>query len=104
MINIICPSRYKINKKLIRETIKIPNSLTVNIIFIGKIKMKKISIKYKNDESIHPVLSFFYPEENLAEIFICYPQAVYLAAERTKRVDDIIIYLINHGINNFSKA
>jgi ssRNA-specific RNase YbeY (16S rRNA maturation enzyme) len=103
MINIICPSRYKINKSFIKSHIKIPSSLTLNIIFVGKIKMKKISIEYKKDDIIHPVLSFFYPEENVGEIFICYPQLIYLAAQRNKSVDETILYLINHGINNLHK-
>lgn len=103
MINIICPSRYKINRKAIREKIKIPSSLIVNLIFIGRIKMKRIGQSYKKDNIIHPVLSFFYPEENTVDIFICYPQAILLAAERNKTVDEIILYLINHAINNLSK-
>lgn len=103
MINLICPSRYKINKKLIKERVKINPPLAVNVIFVGKIKMKQISQEYKKDDIIHPVLSFFYPEENTIEVFICYQQAVLLAAERNKHVDDVIIYLINHGINNFLK-
>jgi ssRNA-specific RNase YbeY (16S rRNA maturation enzyme) len=36
----------------------------------------------------------------LGEIFICYPQAVLLAAERNKKVDDTLQFLIEHGINN----
>ena len=36
----------------------------------------------------------------LGEIFICYPQAVLLAAERNKKVDDTLKSLIEHGINN----
>jgi len=36
----------------------------------------------------------------LGEIFICYPQAVLLAAERNKKVDDTLRSLIEHGINN----
>jgi len=103
MINIICPSRYKINRKTIREKVKLPSSLIVNLIFIGRIKMKRISQSYKKDNIIHPVLSFFYPEENTVDIFICYPQAILLAAERNKTVDEIILYLINHAINNLSK-
>ncbi|MBP6994389.1 rRNA maturation RNAse YbeY [Candidatus Woesebacteria bacterium] len=41
------------------------------------------------------------PDDNLlGEIFICYPQAVLLAAERNKKVDDTLKSLIEHGINN----
>lgn len=99
MVNIINSSRYKVNKKLIKETFK-NQSQNLNVIFVGKIKIKEISRKYLNDKIVHPVLSFFYPEDNLVEIFICYPQAVLLAAEKNKRVDQLIIQLIHHGIKS----
>lgn len=98
MINIICPSRYKINRKLIKKKVtSLPNTV-LNIIFIGRIKMKFLAAKYKKDNIVHPVLSFYYKEENIVEIFICYPQAVLLAAERNKKLDEIILYLIDHGL------
>lgn len=36
----------------------------------------------------------------LGEIFICFPQAVLLAAEKNKKVNDILKWLIEHGIDN----
>ncbi|MFO0703515.1 MAG: rRNA maturation RNAse YbeY [Patescibacteria group bacterium] len=36
----------------------------------------------------------------IGEIFICYPQAVLLAAERNKKVNDILKWLTEHGIDN----
>ncbi|HNQ31169.1 MAG TPA: rRNA maturation RNAse YbeY [Candidatus Woesebacteria bacterium] len=42
-------------------------------------------------------------DDLLGEIFICYPQAVLLAAERNKKVNDMLTYLIEHGINNLAK-
>ena len=36
----------------------------------------------------------------LGEVFICFPQAVLLAAERNKRVNDILTWLIEHGLDN----
>lgn len=99
MINIICPSRYKINRRLIKKRIiPLPN-LIINIIFVGRNKMRLLANQYKKDNIIHPVLTFYYREENLAEIFVCYPQAILLAAEKNKKVDEIILQLINHGIN-----
>lgn len=97
MINIICPSRYKINKKLIKKKINLLSNIDVNIIFVGKNKIRFLANKYKKDNIIHPVLSFYYKEENLLEIFICYPQAVLLAAERNKKLDETIFSLINHS-------
>lgn len=102
MINIISSSRYKISRKKIKEAISVDEN--INIVFIGKNKMKSIANKYKRENIALPVLSFSYKDKAddipTGEIFICYPQAVLLAAEREKRVDDMIISLIKHGIEN----
>lgn len=115
MLNIVSSSRYKVNRKLVKKTAEeiltsynIPSSAILNIVFIGKKKMKTITIKYKQENVVLPVLSFSYYDLNptlrveniLGEIFICYPQAVLLAAEREKKVDDIILFLLKHGIEN----
>lgn len=112
MINIKSSSRYKFQRKKIKEFIinylsqkEISLNYDINIIFIGKNKMKKISATYKNENQALPVLSFFYNEKIddrilLGEIFLCYPQIILLAAQRNKKVDDVINELILHGINN----
>ena len=104
MINVISSSRYKINRPLIKneassylDKLGFDGSATLNIVFIGKNKMKALATTYKNEPVALPVLSFKY-SDILAEIIICYPQAVLLAAEREKRVDDMIIFLIKHGV------
>lgn len=41
------------------------------------------------------------PNDNLlGEVFICFPQAVLLAAEKSKKVNDMMIFLIHHAIDN----
>lgn len=67
--------------------------------------MKETAAKYKRENVALPVLSFLYEDtpqkgETVGEIVLCYPQVVLLAAERGKRVDDVIVSLIEHGINN----
>lgn len=110
MINVISSSRYKINRTLIKKGAleylaqkDVIHHGTLNIVFVGRNKMKAIATKYKNEPVALPVLSFNYgagPEqEQLSEIVICYPQAVLLAAERGKRVDDMISFLVNHAID-----
>lgn len=115
MINISCPSRYKIERKKIKEFTaellkekRVIYDCDLNLIFVGKIKMRQISQKYKQENIALPVLSFAYNQKQeksilLGEIFICYPQAVLLAAERNKKVHDIIIQLITHGVENILK-
>lgn len=78
---------------------------TLNIVFVGKNKMKTISKKYKKEPVALPVLSFPYKENVedtnlLGEVILCYPQIVLLAAERNKKVDDMVAHLIEHGIKN----
>ena len=101
MINVISSSRYKLDRKNIRrvtqsylEEKNIQADKIVNVVFVGRNKMKEISKTYKQEDVALPVLSFLYNDQASAdlygEIIICYPQAVMLAAERDKKVQDII--------------
>jgi len=68
--------------------------------------MKTVAKRYKKEPLALPVLSFTYDREKdnlLGEVFVCYPQAVLLAAERNKKVEIIIESLIKHGIDNILK-
>lgn len=115
MINIICPSRYKIDRKKIKNFIaealtkkNIIFEYDLNIVFVGRTKMKYLVQKYKQEKFVLPVISFSYNEKQeerifLGEIFICYPQLILLAAERNKKVDEVINQLINHGLENILK-
>ncbi|OGK23792.1 hypothetical protein A2954_03085 [Candidatus Roizmanbacteria bacterium RIFCSPLOWO2_01_FULL_37_12] len=118
MLNIISSSRYKINRKLIKKTLNevftgynLPDNAIINLVFIGKKKMRDIAVKYKQENVALPVLSFAFDsrdkethsESPYGEIFICYPQAVLLAAERQKKVDDMLTNLIKHGLDNILK-
>lgn len=78
------------------------NELNVNVVFVGKNKMRKLAVCYKNENVALPVLSFPYRDDLLGEVIICYPQAVLLAAERSKTVDQIISFLIEHALKNLS--
>ncbi len=113
MINIYSSSRYKINKSGIKkyaqtllETHEGHRPGSLNIAFVGKRKMKEVAKEYKNEDVALPILAFSYlpdrvKDDNLiGEIVICYPQAVLLAAERNKKVDDMMYQLIEHGMKN----
>ncbi len=112
MVNIISSSRYKINRKLIKKRTTdfllekgVSQNNLINIIFVGRNKMHDISSQYKGEDKALPVLSFLYDERErddrlLGEVIVCYPQAVLLAAQRNKRVDDTLMQLIEHGIKN----
>lgn len=80
---------------------------TINIIFVGRIKMRQIANTYKHENVALPVLAFPYHDEDneklIGEIIICYPQAVLLAAERNKTVEDMLIWLLDHAMKNLLK-
>ncbi len=110
MINVIAPSRYKINRKLTRDiaekallNLVEKNTTDLNVVFVGKNKMRSIAKHYKNEDVALPVLSFPYRDDRLGEVIVCYPQAVLLAAERNKTVDQILKQLLEHGISNLIK-
>ncbi len=113
MLTLVCPTRYGFNKKTVREAVvemyatkQINPKQLLNIVFVGTRKMRAIANTYKKEDEALPVLAFPYRdidmegEHLLGEIFLCYPQVVLLAAERNKKVDDMIIRLIEHGLDN----
>lgn len=116
MINIISSSRYKINRKSLKLNIEeivhklgISQEETLNLVFVGKNKMRTLASNYKKEDVALPVLSFPYKGEVVdgvplnGEIFVCYPQAVLLAAERNRKVEETILSLVKHGIENLIK-
>lgn len=115
MINIISSSRYKIARKSIKDVASgflsehgFSEGHDINIIFAGKNKLKIIAKKYKHENLALPVLTFVYNESDegkkyLGEVFICYPQAVIMAAQKGKKVDEIIEKLVLHGLDNIIK-
>lgn len=111
MINVIGFSKYKIDKKSLVEKIhdillekEVNPSQHLNIAFVGRRKMRHLAASYKKEDVALPVLSFLYNENAVwGEIVICYPQAVLLAAEKNKRVDDMLVKLIKHAIDNLLK-
>lgn len=115
MISINASSRYKFNRKLIlasaqeiADALGIDSHYSISLAFVGKNKMRHISNTYKHENVALPVLAFPFKEERedgyfLGEIIICYPQAVLLAAERNKKVDETLISLIEHAMRNLLK-
>lgn len=113
MINIVTSSRYKIDRPQLQKEIQsildkyeLPYEITLNVVFVGKRKMREIANTYKHEDVALPVLSFSYKDQMehndnlLGEVILCYPQAVLLAAEKGKRVEVMFVQLIDHGIDN----
>lgn len=112
MINVITSSRYKVERAKLREAASklltakgLANGYNLNLVFVGKNKMRKLASKYKKEDVALPVLSFPYNEKApegvlLGEVVICFPQAVLLAAQRNRKVNETILQLVDHGIDN----
>lgn len=112
MISVICSSRYKIQSEKLKRFARgvldgyhVSPDTGLNIVFVGRRKMKQIAATYKNEDVALPVLSFPYvndpevrEEKIVGEVVMCYPQAVLLAAEREKKVQQMIEQLLEHGI------
>ena len=116
MITIVSPSRYKIGKKKLRTEVQtilnklgVEEKADVNVIFVGKRKMRAIASQYKHEDVALPVLAFpykgkeFEQESLLGGVILCYPQVILLAAEREKKVEDTVLNLIEHGVHNLIK-
>lgn len=112
-VHIVTSSRYKVNRTQVRDfvvamlaTAKVSHVYQVNCVFVGKTKMKQVALTYKKENVALPVLSFSYAKDKtkglnlLGEIFLCYPQIILLAAERNKRVEEMILAMVKHGVQN----
>jgi len=91
------------------QNLQLPLDHHLNIAFVGKIKMRQIASTYKHEDVALPVLAFPYFENQdgepfMGEIVICYPQAVLLAAERNKTVDDMLSWLLEHALKNLKNS
>lgn len=115
MINVISSSRYPVSRKKIAKYIidllkanSLDEGVNVNVVFVGRRKMKSVALEYKNEDVALPVLAFPYNDKTedglLGEIVLCYPQVVLLAAEKDKKVDDMIMQLVEHGFYNLLKG
>jgi len=116
MITVFSDSRYKIHSKKVKTQTQdymtergIYGDYDISLVFIGKRKMKSIAREYKKEDVALPILSFLYrndlpdmqegTQKPMGELFICYPQAVLLAAQKEKGVYIMLQELIEHGID-----
>jgi probable rRNA maturation factor len=114
-IPIFVESRYRVNRKRIKETIskvvtkqEIKGSVEVSVAIVGDRKMRALSKKYKGEDKTRNILSFplsegestYLPSEvlNLGDIVISYPQIIREASAEEVLVDDKIDELIEHGM------
>lgn len=117
-VEITADSRYKVNRKVIRETVekvlkreKVSPGTEVSVMVLGDRKMKQLNKTYRQVDKTTDVLSFplessdakpfVKPPGNvliLGDIVISYPTAVANAAESNIFVDEELARLVEHGL------
>ncbi|MCL4353318.1 rRNA maturation RNase YbeY [Patescibacteria group bacterium] len=112
---IFVESRYKINRKRIKQTIQntinknqVSGPVEISVAIVGDRKMKELSRKYKGEDKTRNILSFSQvegeeiknPGENLrlGDIVLSFPQVINDAARDEMLVDDKVDELVEHGL------
>lgn len=108
-------SRYKVNRKKIRETVYevldekgVTSRCELSLAFVGDRKMHALNLKFRNLDKTTNILSFPLAEGEqtplpsgvirLGDIVISYPQMIDEAARDEMMVDDKINFFVQHGL------
>ena len=117
-INLFVGSRYPVNRKIIRETVKTflhkqgVENAQVDISVVGSRKIEELNKSSLNHEGATDVLSFPQHEKqqlddfpmpegfppHLGDIVVSFPEAVTSAKRFGKLVDTQICFYIEHGL------
>ena len=114
-IPIYVESRYKINRKKIKETIikvllkqNITSPVEVSVAVIGNRKMRSLNKKYRDIDKSTNVLSFSQTEGEgvvqhpdklyLGDIVLSYPKVVEECARDNMLIDDRVNELVEHSL------
>jgi probable rRNA maturation factor len=112
---IFVESRYKINRKRIKETVEnvvnkndVTGPVEVSIAVVGDRKMRELSRKYKGEDKTRNILSFSQTEGQafqapsdilrLGDIVLSFPQVINDAVRDEMLVDDKVDELVEHGL------
>ncbi|MFC1653304.1 rRNA maturation RNase YbeY [Patescibacteria group bacterium] len=123
-VHIKADGKYPIDRKRIRSLVssvmeekRISGDIQLSIFVVGDRKMTYFNETYKKHKGTTDVLSFPYsdmdsetykpgfeypPDEGmiLGDIVISYPEARKRAMKRGKMVDDVIDFLVDHGLKH----
>ena len=114
-VPIYVESRYKINRKKIKEVIirvlsekEVMGDVEVSVAVIGNRKMRSLNKKYRGIDSSTNVLSFSQTEGDvtlqppdklyLGDIVLSYPKVVEECARDNSLIDDRVNELIEHSL------
>jgi probable rRNA maturation factor len=112
---IFVESRYKVNRKRIKETVLntiskngMGGPFEVSVAIVGDRKMRELSKKYKGEDKTRNILSFSQTEGEkikvpnnilrLGDIVLSYPQVINDAVRDEMLVDDKVDELVEHGL------
>lgn len=116
-VQIYVESRYKVNRKRIKETVmrvlsekQILSPVEVSIAIVGDRKMTALNKKYRGLDKTTNVLSFSQTEGEgmvapseklmLGDIVISYPVMIEEAARENMLVDNKICFWVEHGLQH----
>lgn len=114
-IPIYVESRYKVNRKKIKETIikvllkqQITTACEVSVAVIGNRKMRALNKKYRDIDKSTNVLSFSQTEGDvsmqppdklyLGDIVLAYPKVIEECARDNQLIDDRVNELVEHSL------
>ncbi len=112
---IFVESRYKVNRKRIKETVEktvnkngLDSPVEISVAIVGDRKMRSLSKKYKGEDKTRNILSFSQSEGEpmrspvdilrLGDIVLSYPQVIRDASRDEMLVDDKVDELVEHGL------
>lgn len=115
-------SQFPIGRKRIRKVVnrilnkyKVESPVEVSLAIVGDRKMRELNLIYRHLDKSTTVLAFSQLEKKraadlfpsskdgklrLGDVVVCYPQARRMAAEENRLVDDVIDYLLAHGLKH----
>ncbi|MFC1646729.1 rRNA maturation RNase YbeY [Patescibacteria group bacterium] len=114
-------SHYPVNRKKIKKAVrdylekKLKGKWEVSISIIGDRRMRQLNREYRHKDTTTDVLSFCFNETvsnktqfveppdkilRLGDILVSYPQVILQASEQNKLVDDMVVFLVIHGLDH----
>lgn len=121
-VDVLADSKFPVNRKAIRERVfevlekmEMNGQITVSVLVVGDRKMRSLNKKYRKLNKTTDVLSFPTNDPSqpiddggflqamdlgvhLGDIVVSYPQAVIIASEKNRLLDEVVGDLVEHGM------